>query len=297
MLVASILAFCLSLSGVRGVAIPETSVEFGTDGTLQMIKRAMPDGHVSLELDWSPKSRFHPDYIDPETGQKRSLEKRQADLENELNDGDRKWFTDNFHFSCGIRRALSTRPEVYSTSRAIGLDLDAHEVPGWTVAGLFTLGNQLTSPKKWAKCTNVHCLSASAGAALQICPLDENKPFTYGYSISRLTLSTHLRFLASVCSNTAQGQGGWKEQFWASNFWWRPKEKEYDNLLIRAEYVNCNNFVGSVCRSVDDRSHSQCLALKKMFGINWTAPSPSKTQPFKRSEGRQEDGNGVPQEL
>ncbi|KAK6355510.1 hypothetical protein TWF696_004609 [Orbilia brochopaga] len=279
MLILGILAIWLSLRGVNGLAIPDEVVEFGTDGTLQMTKRALPGGYYAMELGWSHKSRFHPDHVDPETGQKRSLAKRQADLLAELTDEDRKWFTDNFFYDCGRGRRTSTVPEAFAASRAIELDQDRHDLPGWSVAGIFTLGNQLNDPKKWADCTNIHCLSASPKASgLQLCPLKKNVPFTYGFSISRETVSQHLRYLTSVCSHKGS-KNQWASNYWAAEFSWSPKQKEYDNMVIRASSGYCRDWLGPVCRSTDDRSHSQCLALKKLYGINWTEPTPTKATP------------------
>ncbi|KAF3928815.1 hypothetical protein ABW21_db0209773 [Orbilia brochopaga] len=244
-----------------------------------MAKRSLPGGHYSLELGWSKRSRFHPDNIDPETGEKRSHAKRQADLLSELNDGDRKWFTDNFSYDCGRGKRESTVAEAFSTSRAIELELDRYDIPGWSSPGLFTLGNQLNNPKKWADCTNIHCLSAAKDSVgLQLCPKNPNLSFTYGYSISRLAVSQHLRFLTSVCSKDGS-QNTWDDHYWAGPFWWAPKQKEYSNMIIRVSREPCTDWLGPVCRSVDDRSHSQCLALKKLYGINWTEPTPTKTQP------------------
>ncbi|EPS38479.1 hypothetical protein H072_7766 [Dactylellina haptotyla CBS 200.50] len=279
MFVSSVFVFWALTLGVRGVAIPEPEVVEEIGNFMQITKRTNELGHETLELGLH---RRHP------AMQETSLEKRDFKVlepldpvHNKDDETELRQFGEEFVTQCATTNNVMCVPEeMYGAAEALLDRKGSYEfVTGWSGAGMVSIGNAPNEPKKYAKCTPIQCAAATGRAKVELCSAP-NKPFTTGYSMDRQLIARALALMIKWCQWEAKNNA-------VTEFVFYPKDIRFENMRVVGSFDDCSTWTKDICSSVDDKSKSQCLALKSLWGVPWTTPQPTKTTPARRK--RQEN--------
>ncbi|KAF3927846.1 hypothetical protein ABW20_dc0103205 [Dactylellina cionopaga] len=277
MFIAGIGVWLLLLRGIEGLTIPPTAEE---ERMFQLTKRTSGTGHEFLELNLNKRN------LSVQKDESPSLQRRQKVLEKPTKE-EIDQFKKEFWWDCGDqtiqepKAALCTIQELYGMAQSLLDRKQSYEdVTGWSTRGMISLGNKPNKPEEFAECTPIQCAGSDGSGQLELCAREDAGKFTYGFGLERGLIAKALVTLKFVC--------GWGDDRGAATEGLVP-HFEFGFLGDKFKQISVSTKVGArcdtwksvsaVCKSTDDKSKSQCLAMKSLFGVPWTLPQPTKTTP------------------
>ncbi|KAK6527664.1 hypothetical protein TWF694_004644 [Orbilia ellipsospora] len=247
------------------VVIPQSETVEEINDFMQVTRRTNELGQEFVELGLN--KRLHP------IMQEKSLERRQGVAIDDPNEYEVRRFKAEFDYNCATSQdILCDIDELFGAAEALVDRKRGYEVTGWSTPGVVSLGNKPEKPTEFADCTPIQCINSVGKGRLVFCA-EAGAKFSYGFGMDRLLIARSLLALSKLCT-------GWRDSTSkVTPFSFKPKGDRYKDMKIVGENADCSDWTSAICKSVDDKSKSQCLALKGLWGVPWSVPEPSKTTP------------------